>query len=95
MDATTARISGKIASGALPFSTHDSASLAHGHGKLCDGCDKAVAWANTEVLVGFTRGPALRFHVDCFGVWHAAARAATDIARTARPLGNAVLRSRT
>src|SRR5262245_26366606 len=78
-----------IARGALPHAPHDRTSLSLGNGQLCDGCDKAVLGADTEVAVGFAHGLALRFHVDCFGVWHVAARAATgqagELTSTRRP----------
>jgi len=79
----------KIARGTLPPSPHDHTSLRLGNGQLCDGCDKAVLGADTEVAVGFAHGLALRFHVDCFGIWHVAARAATgqvgELRSTRRP----------
>lgn len=73
-------ISGKIARGVLPRCGQDNTSLGRGHGETCDGCDMAVLETSTEVAVGFTQGRALRFHLDCFGVWRFAARAATAAA---------------
>src|SRR5262245_1376708 len=65
----------KIARGALPRWIYTSASMGHGLGAPCDGCDEAVVPADTEVTVGFPGGSALRFHLDCFGAWRVAATA--------------------
>jgi hypothetical protein len=73
----------KIAEGGLPWDTHESASLRHGGGDCCDGCDEPVLASSIEVGVVFTRAAPLRFHLDCFGIWRFAARQAIG-ARVAR-----------
>jgi hypothetical protein len=85
-------ITAKIARGTLPCGAQDNTSIGHGHGKLCDGCDAAVLETNTEVAVGFTQGRALRFHLDCFGLWRFAARAAAEATRS--PAGRQASRDR-
>lgn len=74
MDSPRSLIVAKIAAGRLPEGVHESASFQYGAGRTCSGCDEPVLASCLEVGVGFTEGAALRFHLDCFGIWRVTSR---------------------
>jgi hypothetical protein len=94
MDSPRSLIIAKIAAGRLPEGAHESASFRYGAGMTCSGCDEPVLASNLEVGVGFAQGAALRFHLDCFGIWRVTSRhvlaAAVASARHGRAPGTPV-----
>jgi len=81
MTGLEATVRDKVRSGMLRQDRHQKVRFGHGSGRSCDGCDRPVRRAETEVEADFADSQTLRFHGACFDAWRAETRALVDALR--------------
>lgn len=61
----------KLDAGLLPKEVEARMFAGYGDGKLCDGCELAIARSQVEWEFTTPQGQSVRFHLGCAALWEA------------------------